>query len=63
MTNPRREPDILPPVQDPPQTPDSDECPSQGPSLVLLYTILAVVLLAAIALAALIVRPFYLRTR
>jgi len=33
----------------------------QGPSLTLLYTILAVALLAAIALAALIVLPFYRR--
>ena len=63
MTNPRPDPEILPPAHTPPQTPDSDESPSKGPSLVLLYTSLPVVLLAAIALAALIVRPFYLRAR
>jgi hypothetical protein len=32
-----------------------------GPSLTLLYSLIALALAAAIALAALIVRPFYLR--
>lgn len=51
----------LPP--DPAQlpTPDAEEEPSQGPSLVLLYSILAAVLVISMAIAALIVRPFYLR--
>ena len=35
--------------------------PTRGPSLTLLYTLIALALAAAIALAALIVRPFYLR--
>ena len=35
--------------------------PSKGPSLTLLYSLIALALAAAIALAALIVRPFYLR--
>ncbi|HEV2214304.1 MAG TPA: hypothetical protein VGR64_03370, partial [Terracidiphilus sp.] len=63
MTNPRREPDILPPNETTPPPHESDDPPSKGPSLVLLYSILAVVLFVAIALAALIVRPFALRAR
>ncbi|HEU5457576.1 MAG TPA: hypothetical protein VFU68_03050 [Terracidiphilus sp.] len=55
MTDPSPKPDILPPA------PEQDNPPDQGPSLVLLYSILAGVLLLAIFLAALIVRPFYLR--
>jgi hypothetical protein len=35
--------------------------PASGPSLTLLYSLIALALAAAIALAALIVRPFYLR--
>jgi len=35
--------------------------PARGPSLTLLYGLIALALAAAIALAALIVRPFYLR--
>lgn len=35
--------------------------PVKGPSLTLLYSLIALALAAAIALAALIVRPFYLR--
>ena len=34
---------------------------ASGPSLTLLYSLIALALAAAIALAALIVRPFYLR--
>jgi hypothetical protein len=37
------------------------EEPANGPSLTLLYSLIALALAAAIALAALIVRPFYLR--
>jgi hypothetical protein len=35
--------------------------PSQGPNLVLLYSLIALALAVAIALAALIVLPFYQR--
>lgn len=35
--------------------------PDQGPNLVLLYSLIALALAAAIALAAFIVWPFYLR--
>jgi len=35
--------------------------PAQGPNLILLYGLIALALAAAIALAALIVRPFYMR--
>ena len=38
----------------------SDE-PAKGPNLILLYGLIALALAAAIGLAALIVRPFYLR--
>jgi hypothetical protein len=34
---------------------------AKGPSLTLLYSLIALALAAAIAIAALIVRPFYLR--
>jgi hypothetical protein len=34
---------------------------SQGPNLILLYSLIGLALAVAIALAALIVRPFYLR--
>ncbi|MGA2207868.1 MAG: hypothetical protein ABSG10_14160 [Terracidiphilus sp.] len=37
------------------------EAPATGPSLTLLYGLIALALAAAIGLAALIVRPFYLR--
>jgi hypothetical protein len=39
----------------------SKDEPASGPSLTLLYSLIALALAAAIALAALIVRPFYLR--
>jgi hypothetical protein len=39
----------------------SKDEPAKGPSLTLLYSLIALALAAAIALAALIVRPFYLR--
>jgi hypothetical protein len=40
---------------------DPDDEVAKGPSLTLLYSLIALALAAAIALAALIVRPFYLR--
>ena len=41
-----------------PQREESDE-PSKGPSLVLLYSLIALALLLAVAAAAMIVLPFY----
>jgi hypothetical protein len=64
-TNPRRSPAILPQetAQSSAHEPaaEVEDPPSQGPSLVLLYSILAVVLLLAMFIAALIIRPFHLR--
>lgn len=40
---------------------ESDNEPSRGPSLTLLYSLIALALAAAIAIAGLIVLPFYLR--
>lgn len=40
---------------------DTDDAPSHGPSLTLLYSLVALALLAAIGFALLIVRPFYHR--
>ncbi|HUN84547.1 MAG TPA: hypothetical protein VMU48_09215 [Terracidiphilus sp.] len=54
MSNP-----TVPPAQDPQTEPDENL--SRGPNLVLIYIVLAVALLAAIAIAAFIVLPFYLR--
>lgn len=48
--DPRRE------VEDP-----SSDKPAKGPNLTLLYSLIALALAVAIGLAALIVRPFYLR--
>lgn len=42
------------------ELPREDE-PSRGPNLVLLYSLIALALAAAIGFALLIVRPFYLR--
>lgn len=39
--------------------PEAEEPPSQGPSLVLLYSLIGIALLAAIFIAGLIVLPFY----
>jgi hypothetical protein len=36
-----------------------DNSPAQGPNLTLLYSLLGTALLAAIAIAALIILPFY----
>jgi len=43
-----------------PQEPSNNES-TRGPNLILLYSLIALALAAAIGLAALIVRPFYLR--
>ncbi len=40
---------------------EPEEAPSKGPNLVLLYSLIAAALVAAIVFALLIVRPFYLR--
>jgi hypothetical protein len=40
---------------------DSVHSPSQGPSLTLLYSLIALALIAAIGLAMMIVLPFYHR--
>ena len=47
----------------PPATPesDSDNPPSGGPNLALIYTLIVLALVAAIGLAMLIVLPFYQR--
>jgi hypothetical protein len=49
------DPEILPP-----ETDKSDQS-AAGPSLTLLYTLIALALAAAIGFALLIVRPFHLR--
>ncbi len=53
MSEPRHE---LPATED-----GADDRPSQGPNLVLLYSLLALALVAAIGFALLIVLPFYHR--
>ncbi len=40
-------------------SPQEDEQQSRGPNLVLIYSLLGVALIAAMAIAALIVLPFY----
>jgi hypothetical protein len=40
---------------------DPKEAPSRGPNLLLIYSLIALALVASIVLALLIVRPFYLR--
>jgi len=40
---------------------DSDRSPSSGPNLVVIYGLIAFALVAAIAIAVLIVLPFYQR--
>jgi hypothetical protein len=44
-----------------PQLDQEDDAPSKGPNLVLIYSLIALALLAAIGFAALIVLPFYNR--
>jgi hypothetical protein len=41
--------------------PDGDDPPSQGPNLVLLYSLIALALAAAIGFALMIVMPFHHR--
>jgi hypothetical protein len=41
--------------------PSKEDEPSGGPNLVLMYSLIALALAAAIGFALLIVRPFYLR--
>ena len=49
-------------MSDPDTNPsDQEEEPSQGPNLVLLYSLIALALAAAIGIAIMIVMPFYLR--
>lgn len=44
------------------QEPNTEpEEPSKGPNLIVLYTLIALAILVAAAIAALIVLPFYLR--
>jgi hypothetical protein len=40
---------------------DQEEEPSQGPNLILLYSLIALALVAAIGFAVMIVFPFYVR--
>jgi hypothetical protein len=40
---------------------EQEEEPSKGPNLVLLYSLIALALVAAIGFAMMIVMPFYLR--
>jgi hypothetical protein len=47
-------------MSEPPIEPDESE-PSQGPSLTLLYSLIALALAAAIGFALMIVMPFYHR--
>jgi hypothetical protein len=49
------EPETLPPET------DQDDAPSKGPSLTVLYSLIALALVAAIGFALLIVLPFYRR--
>lgn len=44
-----------------PQIEAREEKASRGPNLVLIYSLIALALVAAIGIAALIVMPFYLR--
>ena len=46
--------------RDPEETGERDE-PGGGPNLVLIYSLIALAMLAAIAVAALVVLPFYHR--
>ena len=49
------------PVQGPRDPSDSKPAVSKGPNLVLIYSLLALGLLAAMAFAAMVIWPFYLR--
>ena len=52
--------DKLEPENRQPESADKEE-PSRGPSLVLMYSLIALAILVAIAVAAIIVLPFYQR--
>jgi hypothetical protein len=63
MSDPEGEspiPETKTPEADPPKT-DAEDKPSQGPSLTLMYSLIALALALAIGFAALIVLPFYRR--
>ena len=57
MSDPERQPDST--ASDPEA--DPEDSPSQGPSLTLIYSLIALALIAAIGFALLIVAPFYHR--
>jgi hypothetical protein len=57
MSDPERQP--APPPSDPGA--DAEDSPSQGPSLTLLYSLIALALVAAIGFAMMIVLPFHHR--
>ncbi len=43
------------------QAPETEDVPSKGPNLILLYSLIALALVVAMGFAALIVLPFYHR--
>lgn len=55
MSSPQDQPPILQ------NRDDNEPAPSSGPNLVVLYSLIAFALVAAIAIAVLIVLPFYQR--
>jgi len=57
MSDPERQPDR--PASHPEA--DPEDAPSQGPSLTLLYSLIALALMAAIGFAMMIVMPFHHR--
>jgi hypothetical protein len=48
-------------AQKPSGSPESDQEETKGPNLILIYALLALALLAAMAFAAMVIWPFYLR--
>jgi hypothetical protein len=63
MTDPNLQPgppDTKPTITAPNAT-DPDDSPSPGPNLYVLYTLIALALIAAMSFALLIVKPFYHR--
>jgi hypothetical protein len=54
-------PESLPPNPDPQHPAPEEDEPSSGPSLTLLYSLIAIALLVAIGFAMLIVAPFHHR--
>jgi hypothetical protein len=56
------QPEIVPPEQNPPSPDEAeDDGPPSGPSLTLIYSLIALALAAAIGLAMMIVLPFHHR--